>query len=144
MDCTTCVVVFYSADFNAACPPKYVLETEYVEATVGESPTVHFTITSDPPLAEDAQHTLTCEDGKAATKRFMIRGSCITFRNVRAGDSGVYTISCRNEAGLIGKGAVELDVITAASLPAASVLQIGEAWGGGGGRNHRKLWGDCK
>ena len=126
MDCTTCVVVFYSADFNAACPPKYVLETEYVEAIVGESLTVHFTITSDSPLAEDAQHTLTCEDGKAATKRFMIQGSCITFRKVRAGDSGVYTISCRNEAGLVGKDTLELDVITATTISAASGSQVGE------------------
>ena len=99
-----------------------------MEATVGESPTIHFTITSNPPLAEDAQHSLTCEDGKAATKRFKIQGSCITFRNVRAGDSGVYTISCRNEAGLVGKETLELDVIAASSLPAASVLQIGEAY----------------
>ena len=98
-----------------------------MEATVGESPTIHFTITSDPPLAEDAQHTLTCEDGKAATKRFMIQESCITFRNVRAGDNGVYTISCRNEAGLVGKKTVELDVITAASLPAASVSHTGRS-----------------
>ena len=128
MDCTTCVVVFYSADFNAACPPKYVLETDYVEVTVGESPTVHFTITSDSPLAEDAQHTLTCEDGKAATKRFMIQGSCITFRNVRAGDSGVYTISCRNETGMVGKETLELDVITATTIPDASGSQIGEVF----------------
>ena len=111
----------------SACPPKYVLDTDYVEATVGESPTVHFTITSDSPLAEDPQHTLTCEDGKAATKRFMIQGSCITFRNVRAGDGGVYTISCRNEAGLVGKRTVELDVITAASLPAANVSHTGRS-----------------
>ena len=112
--------------YFAASPPKYVLGTDYVEATVGESPTVHFTITSDPPLAEDAQHTLTCQDGKAATKRFKVQGGCITFRNVRAGDGGVYTISCRNEADLVGKETMELDVITAGSLPAASVLKIGE------------------
>ena len=100
-----------------------------MEATVGESPTVHFTITSDSPLAEDAQHTLTCEDGKAATKRFKIRGNCIAFRNIRADDSGVYMISCRNEAGLVGKETLELDVITAASLPAASGSHTG--------------WSDC-
>ena len=112
----------------AACPPKYVLDTDYVEAAVGESPTVHFTITSDSPLAGDAQHTLTCEDGKAATKRFKIRGSCITFCKIRAGDSGVYTISCCNEAGLVGKETLELDVITAATVPAASGSRIGEVF----------------
>ena len=105
-----------------------MLDTDYVEATVGESPTVHFTITSDSPLAEDAQHMLTCKDGEAATKRFKIQGSCITFRNVRAGDSGVYTISCRNEAGLVGKETLELDVITATTIPAASGSQVGEVF----------------
>ena len=115
-------------EFVTASPPKYVLDTDYVEATVGESPTIHFTITSDPPLAEDAQHTLTCEDGKAATKRFKIQGSCITFRNVRAGDSGVYTISCRNEAGMVGKDTLELDVITATTIPAASGSRVGEGF----------------
>ena len=115
-------------EFVAACPPKYVLDTDYVEATVGESPIIHFATTSNPPLAEDAQHTLTCEDGKAATKRFMIQGSCITFRNVRAGDSGVYTISCRNEAGMVGKETLELDIITATAIPAASGSQIGEVF----------------
>ena len=99
-----------------------------MEATVGESPTVRFTITSNPPLAEDAQHTLTCKNGEAATKRFKIQGSCITFRNVRAGDSGVYTISCHNEAGLVGKETLELDVITTATVPAASGSQIGEVF----------------
>ena len=99
-----------------------------MEATVGTSPTVHFTITSDPPLAEDAQHTLTCKDGEAATMRFMIQGGCITFRNVRASDSGVYTISCHNEARLVGKETLELDVITAATVPAASGSHIGEVF----------------
>ena len=124
---TSCLDLWCILLIIAACPPKYVLETDYVEATVGESPTVHFTITSNPPLAEDAQHTLTCKDGEAATKRFMIQGRCIAFRNVRAGDGGVYTISCCNEAGLVGKGTVELDVITAANLPAASVSHTGRS-----------------
>ena len=97
-------------------PPKYELETDYVEAAVGESPIVNFTITSHPPLGEDAKHTLTCEDGRPATKRFKVQGDCVTFRNIRVGDSGVYTISCQNEAGLIGKETLELDITS--SIPA--------------------------
>ena len=96
-----------------------MLDPDYMEAAVGESPTIHFTVTSDPPLAEDAKHVLTDENGKAATKRFRIEGDCITFRNVRFGDSGVYTISCCNEAGLVGKETLELD-ITPANHPTPS------------------------
>ena len=98
--------------------PRYVLDPDYVEAAEGESPTIHFTVTSDPPLAEDAKQVLTWKNGDAATKRFRIERNCITFRNVRLGDSGVYTISCRNEAGLEGKETLELD-ITPANHPTA-------------------------
>ena len=106
-------------------PPEYVLDPDYVEAAEGESPTIHFTIISDPPLAEDAKHMLTCKNGDAATKRFKIHRHYITFRNVRLSDSGVYTISCRNEAGLVGKETLELDV-TPADHPTAGDLQLGE------------------
>ena len=93
-------------------------------AAEGESPTIHFTITN-PPLA-GTKHMLTDENGKPATKRFKIQGSCITFRNVRLGDSGVYTISCCNEAGLVGKETLELD-ITPANHPTPSGSQPGES-----------------
>ena len=106
--------------------PQYVLDPDYVEAAEGESPSIHFTVTSDPPLAEDAKHVLTCKNGDAATKRFRIEGSCITFRNVRLGDSGVYTISCRDEAGLEGKETLELD-ITRANHPTAGCCKSGES-----------------
>lgn len=86
-------------------------------AAVGESPTIHFTVTSDPPLPEDAKHVLTSEDGKAATKRFRIAGNCITLRNVRLCDSGLYTISCHNEDGQVGKETLELDVTEANPVP---------------------------
>ena len=103
-----------------------MLDPDYVEAVEGESPTIHFTVTSDPSLAEDAKHVLTCKNGDAATKRFRIEGSCITFRKVRLGDSGVYTISCCNEAGLEGKETLELD-ITPANHPTASGYKSGES-----------------
>ena len=111
--------------FHSASP-KYVLDPEYVEAAEGESPSIHFTVTSDPPLAEDTKHVLTDENCKAATKRFRVERNCITFRNVRLGDSGVYAISCRNEAGLEGKETLELD-ITPANHPTAGGCKSGES-----------------
>ena len=98
-----------------SAPPKYTLDPDYVEAAEGESPTIHFTVTSEPPLSDDAKHTLTNEDGKATTKRFKVQGNSITFRNVRLGDSGVYTISCSNSAGMVGKETLELDISPACS-----------------------------
>ena len=93
-----------------------MLDPDYVEAAEGESPII--TVTSDPPLTEETKHVLTDENGKAATKRFRIEGGCITFCNVRLGDSGVYTISCCNEAGLEGKETLELDITPASHLTA--------------------------
>ncbi len=81
-----------------------------MEAKVGESPTLHFTVTSEPPLAEDIRHTLTHEDGRTATKRFKIEKDKIIFCNVRVADTGIYAISCRNAAGLVGKETLELEV----------------------------------
>ena len=114
------ITLFHSA------APKYVLDPDYVEAAEDESPSIHYTVTSDPPLAEDAKHVLTDENGKAATKRFRIKRNCIIFRNVRLGDSGVYTISCCNEAGLEGKETLELD-ITPANHPIADGCKSGES-----------------
>ena len=96
--------------------PKYHWKNEgnfedgYLEAQVGDSPTVHFTVESEPPLAEDAQHTLT-RDGKLhVTKRFIVKNNSIKFKKVRIEDSGIYAISCCNECGLVGKDTIELDV----------------------------------
>ena len=111
--------------FHSAAP-KYVLDPDYVEAAEGDSPIIHFIVTSDPPLAEETKHVLTDENGKAATKRFRIERNHIIFRNVRLGDSGVYTISCRDEAGLEGKETLELD-ITPASHPTAGGCKSGES-----------------
>ena len=79
-------------------------------AKVGESPTIHFTVSSTPPLPEDVRHTLTHEDGKTATKRFKLEKDKITFRDVRVTDTGIYSISCRNDAGLVGTETLELEV----------------------------------
>ena len=96
---------------------KYTLDTDYVEAVAGSSPIINFTVTSEPPLAEGTKHSLTFEEtGNAAPRRFMIRGNCITLRNVRSSDSGAYIISCCNEAGE-GKETFELDVTEASCVP---------------------------
>ena len=90
--------------------PKYVLEPDYVKATVGEAPVMHFTVTSEPPLPQDVRHTLTHQDSTMATKRFKIEKDSVTFRDLRLADSGFYTISCSNSAGLVGKETLELEV----------------------------------
>jgi hypothetical protein len=87
-----------------------VLNPDFVEAVEGESPTIHFTTT---PLLENAQHTLAKENGMVATERFRVEGSSITFSEVKPSDSGVYVISCLNDAGLVGKETLKL-VITPA------------------------------
>ena len=84
----------------------------------GSSPTLAFTVTSDPPLAEDTQHTLVKTIGKDKSGyviternvRFKVEHNCITFRGVRMGDSGTYTISCHNDVGEIGKAQLVLEV----------------------------------
>ena len=93
-----------------AGPPKYSLETDYLEAEAGSSPTLTFTVTSDPPLAEDTEHTLSKSDGSKATRRFKVESNRITFRKVRVEDSGTYTISCCSDEGEVGQATLELEV----------------------------------
>ena len=81
-----------------------------MEAEAGSSPTLAFTVSSDPPLAEDAEHTLSYSDGTKATRRFKVERNRITFRKVRVEDSGTYTISCCSEKGEVGQATLELEV----------------------------------
>jgi hypothetical protein len=81
----------------------------------GESPVVNFTVTAEPPLPEDAKHSLTVErDGtpKRAIRQFKIQKNCITLPNLKTSDSGIYVISCHNEA-REGKETFELEVTRA-------------------------------
>ena len=104
--------------FLIVAKPKYYwqkednFENRYLEAQVGDSPIVHFTVVSEPLLAEDAEHTLT-KDSKAATRRFIIQNNSLRFKKVRLEDSGIYTISCSNSFGLVCEDTIELDVIPA-------------------------------
>ncbi len=90
---------------SIAAPPEYLLDTDYLEAEAGSNPALIFTVTSDPPLAEDTKHTLSKSDGSKVTKRIKVESNRITFRKARVEDSGTYTISCCNDEG--EKGEVE-------------------------------------
>ncbi len=81
-----------------------------MEAEAGSSPTLAFTVTSDPPLAEAIKHTLTKSDGSKANKRFKVESGRITFRKVRVEDSGTYTINCCSDEGEVGQATLELEV----------------------------------
>ena len=94
--------------FLHAGSPKYTLESEYIEAAAGTTPTVQFSVDCYPPLDEDVRHTLTKEGGGAATKRFKVEGGTITFCRVIVDDSGTYHISCEND---VGKGQAALELV---------------------------------
>ncbi len=91
-------------------PPKYSLDADFLEVKAGSSPTVPFTVTCDPPLAEDTEHTLSKSDGSRATRRFKVESNCVTFRKVRVEDGGIYTISCCSDEGEVGQATLELEV----------------------------------
>ena len=99
----------YLYEFCIIVPPEYELEDDYIEAQAGESPILHFSVTSDPPLTENTRHVVTAENG-GIVRRFKVQDNCITFRNVKTTDTGSYTIRCRNAKGLEGKATFELDI----------------------------------
>ena len=80
-----------------------------MEAQAGESPTLHFSVTSDPPLTENTRHVVATENGDIV-RRFKVQDNCITFRNVKTADTGLYIISCRDANGLEGKATFELNI----------------------------------
>lgn len=91
-------------------PPEYILKQSYLEAVEGTSPSVSFSVISEPPLGDDVKHTLSSSTRERVTGRFMIENDCIFPRNVRVSNSRVYTISCCNDDGEVGKAEVELVV----------------------------------
>ena len=101
-------------EFFALVPPEYELEDDYIEAQAGESPILHFSVTSDPPLTENTRHVVAAEKG-GIVRRFKVQDNCIIFRKVRTTDTGSYTISCSNPKGLEGKATIELDISEPAS-----------------------------
>ena len=89
--------------------PKYVLDPDYVEAAEGESPTIHFTVTSDPPLAEDAKHVVSEVGSVVPSNRVNVSSNSISFREVKRSDAGEYVISSSNAVGK-GQGRFSLKV----------------------------------
>ena len=87
-----------------------MLSPDYLEVPEGSSPSVSFSVSSEPPLADDTKHTITTSEGGRVTRRFKIRNGSITFQNVRSKDSGIYIITCRNDDGEVGSGEIELEV----------------------------------
>ena len=100
----TCNIIF-------AAPPKYSLSTDYLEAPAGTTPTVTFIVTSDPPLADDTEHTLSRRGREDITRRFRIEDNCIMFRKVRVEDSGMYTISCCDDEREVVQATIELEIM---------------------------------
>ena len=100
--------------FLALVRPQYILKDNYVLAQAGDSPTLHFSVTSDPPLTENTTHVVAAKNGDVII-RFIVQDNCITFRNVKATDTGEYTISCHNPKGLEIKATFELDISESAS-----------------------------
>ena len=94
--------------------PQYILKDNYVLSQPGESPTLHFSVTSDPPLTENTTHVVAARSGDVIL-RFKVLDNCITFRNVKTTDTGKYTISCHNAKGLEGTATFELDISESAS-----------------------------
>ena len=85
------------------------MDDDYVKAKAGESPSLHFTLTSNSPLPDDIKHSVYSDDGKLI-RRFKASGNEIILRDVEVSDSGVYTICCRDPNGLEGKATFELKV----------------------------------
>ena len=97
--------------------PEYTLESDYIEAAAGTTPTVRFSVC--PPLDEGIRHTLTKEGGRAATKRFKVEDDIIIFWRVTETDEGRYSISCENDVG-VGQATLELMVNSSTIMTACS------------------------
>ena len=81
-----------------------------METVAGTSPSVSFSVISEPPLGDDTKHTLSSSNAVRVSGRFTVKNDSIYFLNVRVSNSRVYTISCCNDDGEVGKGEIELVV----------------------------------
>lgn len=106
-----------------AVPLKYEFDSDFLEAKVGDSPTVHFTLKSDLPLPEDIKHVLTTKDGKGIPERFKIEGNDITFHKVRVTDSGIYNIHCYQNGKSLVEDNLELDIAPNVSVRSSSTYK---------------------
>ena len=90
-----------------------------METVAGTSPSVRFSVISEPPLDDDTKHTLSSSTSVRVSGRFMIENDSINFPNVCVSNSRVYTISCCNDDGEVGKAEIEL-VVTPKPKPDSS------------------------
>jgi hypothetical protein len=79
----------------------------------GSDVTVHFTVSSNPPLRQDTKHAIR-KDGQPAT-RLRAHHNCILLTKPEVGDTGTYHIRCENEDHLSGEGAFEIRVVKSKS-----------------------------
>ena len=95
-------------------PPKYIFSDEcksMLEAPEGSTQQIHFTVSSNPPVATNTKHEIFClRDGREvpATRRFTASQDVITLSNLKRNDSGIYQIQCENENGQVGKEIFEV------------------------------------
>ena len=103
----SCHIMVMCVVISAA--PTYVLDPDHVEAAEGDSPTIHFTVTSDPPLTEDAKHVVSEVGSVVPSDRVNVSSNSISFRGVKRSDEGEYVISSSNAVGK-GQGRFSLKV----------------------------------
>ena len=113
----SCHIVIICVVISAA--PQYVLDPDYVEAAEGDSPSIHFTVTSDPPLAEDAKHVVSEVGSVFPSDRVNVSTNFISFRGVKRSDEGEYVISSSNAVGK-GQGRFSLKVRSKLQHPLVS------------------------
>ena len=99
-----------SSRYVTIAPPRYDLEPDVVIALKGGSARMNFTVTSDHKMPRIIKHTIKREDGTTVIK-FEVSEEFVTFSEVKTNDSGIYTISCHNDYGTVGKESFELLVV---------------------------------
>ena len=85
--------------FSYPVPPVYKLESIVVNAEIGTTVSVKFSVINDPDSGIIGLHTLKKEGHEKITATYKINENEIVFTNVSPEDGGTYKISCRNEAG---------------------------------------------
>ena len=87
------------------------MKFDHVEAVAGESPVVHFSVTTEPHtlFPKHIVHTVT-RRGEDVSSLFIIKKDSITLPHAKASDSGNYEISCCDDNGVKGKKTFSLKI----------------------------------
>jgi hypothetical protein len=94
--------------------PEYEFSDTFLEVEEGSDATVHFTVSSNPPIRQDTKHAITT-DGHPATRRFRAHHNRIVLTKLKLEDTGMYHISSENEDHLSGEGTFEIRVVKSRS-----------------------------